>query len=100
LIDVPEDYDKYKVIFSNPLIPKLIEEIFKDEGIAISKIGEILDVYSGTIQYHMKKLKDLDLIKSIKNKQNQKIHLVNIELLKEFNEFFKEPNFSKLLQGL
>jgi len=100
LIDVPEDYDKYKVIFANPLITKLIEEIFKDEGIAISKIGENLDVYSGTIQYHMKKLKDLDLIKSIKNKQNQKIHLVNIELLKEFNEFFKEPNFSKLLQGL
>ncbi len=100
LVDVPEDYDKYKVIFSNSLIPKLIEEIFKDEGIAISKIGEILDVYSGTIQYHMKKLKDLDLIKSVKDKQNQKIHLVNIELLKKFNEFFKEPNFSKLLQGL
>ncbi len=100
LVDVPEDYDKYKVIFSNPLIQKLIEAIFKDESIAISKIGENLDVYSGTIQYHMKKLKDLDLIKSIKNKQNQKIHLVNIELLKKFNEFFKEPNFSKLLQGL
>ncbi len=100
LVDVPEDYDKYKVIFANPLIPKLIEAIFKDEGIAISKIGDNLDVYSGTIQYHMKKLKDLDLIKSIKNKQNQKIHLVNIELLKKFNEFFKEPNFSKLLQGL
>jgi len=48
----------------------------------------------------MKKLKDLDLIKPVKNKQNQKIHLVNIELLKKFNEFFKEPNFSKLLQGL
>ena len=100
MVDVPEDYDKYKVIFLNPLIPKLIEEIFKDESIAISKIGENLDVYSGTIQYHMKKLKNLDLIKSIKNKQNQKIHLVNIELLKKFNEFFKEPNFSKLLQGL
>ena len=100
LVDVPEDYDKYKVIFSNPLIPNLIEEIFKDEGIAISKIGEILDVYSGTIQYHMKKLKNLDIIKSVKNKQNQKIHLVNIELLKKFNEFFKEPNFSILLQGL
>lgn len=100
LVDVPEDYDKYKVIFSNPLIQKLIEAIFKDDSIAISKIGENLDVYSGTIQYHMKKLKDLDLIKSIKNKQNQKIHLVNIELLKKFNEFFKEPNFSKLLQGL
>ncbi|MHA2288579.1 MAG: winged helix-turn-helix transcriptional regulator [Promethearchaeota archaeon] len=100
LADVPEDYDKYKVIFSNPLIPKIIEEIFKDEGIAISKIGEILDVYSGTIQYYMKKLKDLDLVKSVKTQKNEKIHVVNIELLAKFNEFFGEPDFSKLLKGL
>lgn len=100
LADVPEDYDKYKVIFSNPLIPKIIEEIFKDEGIAISRIGEILDVYSGTIQYYMKKLKDLDLIKSVKTKKEQKIHVVNVELLTSFNEFFGEPDFSELLKGL
>ena len=100
LADVPEDYDKYKVVFSNPLIPKIIEEIFKDEGIAISRIGEILDVYSGTIQYYMKKLKDLDLIKSIKTQKEQKIHVVNVELLTRFNEFFGEPDFSKLLKGL
>jgi len=100
LADVPEDYDKYKVIFINPLIPKLIEEIFKEEGISISKIGEILEVYSGTIQYHLKKLKDLDLVKSTKTQKNQKIHVVNIELLKKFNEFFGEPDFSKLLNGL
>ena len=100
LADVPEDYDKFKVVFINPLIPKLIEEIFKEEGISISKIGEILEVYSGTIQYHMKKLKDLDLVKSIKTIKNQKIHVVNIELLKRFNDFFDEPDFSKLLNGL
>jgi len=100
LADVPEDYDKYKVIFSNPLIPKIIEEIFKDEGIAISRIGEILDVYSGTIQYYMKKLKDLDLIKSVKTQKEEKIHVVNVELLSRFNEFFGEPDFSKLLKGL
>ena len=100
LADVPEDYDKYKVIFSNPLIPKIIEEIFKDEGIAISRIGEILDVYSGTIQYYMKKLKDLDLIKSVKTQKEQKIHVVNVELLTRFNEFFGEPDFSELLKGL
>ncbi|NVM16167.1 MAG: winged helix-turn-helix transcriptional regulator [Candidatus Lokiarchaeota archaeon] len=100
LADVPEDYDKYKVIFSNPLIPKIIEEIFKDEGIAISKIGEILNIYSGTIQYYMKKLKDLDLIKSAKTQKEEKIHVVNVELLTRFNEFFGEPDFSKLLKGL
>ena len=100
LADIPEDYDKFKVVFINPLIPKLIEEIFKEEGISISKIGEILDVYSGTVQYHLKKLKALDLVKSTKTQKNQKIHVVNIELLKKFNEFFGEPDFSKLLSGL
>jgi predicted transcriptional regulator len=100
LADVPEDYDKYKVIFSNPMIPKIIEEIFKDELIAISKIGEILDVYSGTIQYHMKKLKELDLVKSVKTQKAEKIHVINVELLTRFNEFFDEPDFSKLLKGL
>ncbi len=100
LADVPEDYDKYKVIFSNPMIPKIIEEIFKDEHIAISKIGEILDVYSGTIQYHMKKLKELDLVKSVKTQKAEKIHVINVELLTRFNEFFDEPDFSKLLKGL
>ena len=100
LADVPEDYDKYKVIFSNPIIPKIIEEIFKEENIAISKIGEILDVYSGTIQYHMKKLKDLDLVKSVRTQKAEKIHVVNVELLASFNEFFDEPDFSKLLKGL
>jgi predicted transcriptional regulator len=100
LADVPEDYDKYKVIFANTLIPKIIEEIFKDEGIAISKIGEILDIYSGTIQYYMKKLKELDLIKSVKTQKDEKIHVINVELLVKFNEFFDEPDFSILLKGL
>jgi predicted transcriptional regulator len=97
--DVPEDLDKVKVIFLNSLIPKMIEEIFKDESISISKIGENLDIYAGTIQYHIKKLKELNLVKSIK-KESGKIHLVNIELIKKYNELFKEPDFSKLLKGL
>ncbi len=100
LADVPEDYDKFKVIFINPLIPKLIEEIFKEEGISISKIGETLEVYTGTIQYHLKKLKALDLVKSVKTQKKQTILVVNIELLKKFNGFFDEPDFSKLLSGL
>ncbi|MFX1359952.1 MAG: hypothetical protein ACFE8T_06380, partial [Promethearchaeota archaeon] len=62
--------------------------------------GENLDVYSGTIQYHIKKMKEIDLVKSIKKQNNQTIHLVNIELLKKYNEIFKEPNFSKFLEGL
>ena len=100
LSDVPEDYDKFKIIFLNPLIPKLLEEIFKDESVTVSKIGENLDMYSGTILYHINKLKDLNLVKSAKNQSGKKIFLVNIELLKKYNDFFKEPDFSRLLQGL
>ena len=100
LDEMPEDFDKYRVVFTNDLVPKIIEEIFKEETISISGIGDKLDVYPGTIQYHFKKLKKLDLIKSIKNQNNEKIHLVNIELLKTYNKLFKEPDFSKLLKGL
>lgn len=100
LVDVPDDLDKYKVIFLNPMIPKIIEEFFKDETVSISSIGETLDVYPGTIQYHVKKLKNLDLIKSTKNSEGKKIHLINIEMLKKYNNIFGEPDFSELLKGL
>ncbi|MFX1493795.1 MAG: winged helix-turn-helix transcriptional regulator, partial [Promethearchaeota archaeon] len=100
LTGVPEIYDEYKVIFSNPLIIEILKELVKDENIAISKIGENLDIYSGTIQYHIKKMKEMDLVKTIKKKNNQIVHLVNIELLKKYNEIFKEPDFSKFLKGL
>jgi len=100
LSEVPEDYDKFKVIFLNPLIPKLLEEIFKDEEVTVSKMAETLDMYSGTILYHIKKLKDLNLLKSAKNKSGNKIFLVNFELLKKYNDFFDEPDFTLLLSGL
>jgi len=100
LSEVPEDHDKFKIIFLNPLIPKLLEEIFKDEKITISGIAGSLDMYSGTILYHIKKLKELNLVKSAKNKSGKKIFLINVELLKVYNAFFKEPDFSQLLKGL
>ena len=100
ITDVSEDYDQFKVLFLNPLIPKILEEFFKDELIKVSTIGETLDMYSGIILYHIKKMKELDLLRSTKNQAGKKIILVNIELLKKYNEYFKEPDFSKLLMGL
>ena len=100
LVEVPEDYDQFKIVFLNSLILKILEEILKDEIISVSKIGETLDIYPGTILYHLNKLKKLNLIRSTKNKAGKKIFLVNIELLKIYNEFFREPDFSKLLQGI
>ncbi|GAI95810.1 unnamed protein product, partial [marine sediment metagenome] len=83
-----------------PLIPKILEEIFKDEEITVTRMAANLEIYSGTLLYHIKKLKDLNLLKSAKNKSGNKIFLANIELLKKYNEFFKEPDFSQLLKGL
>jgi len=100
LSDVPEDYDKFKIIFLFPLIPKIIEEIFKNEEITVSSIGENFDTYSGTVLYHIKKLKNLNLVRSAKNKSGKKIFLINIEILKKYNAFFEEPNFNEILQGL
>ena len=100
LKDVPEDYDKFKALFLNALIPQIIEELFKDEAVAISNIAEKMDVYPGTVNYHLNKMKKLNLIKSSLNKEGKKIHLVNIELLKKYNAIFKEPDFTKLLSGL
>jgi len=98
--EVQEDLDDYRVIFINPLIPKIIEEFFKDEATTISKMGDALEIYSGTIQYHLKKLKELNLLRETTNQSGNKIHLVNVELLKKYNEIFREPDFSQLLIGL
>ncbi|MFW9822884.1 MAG: winged helix-turn-helix transcriptional regulator [Candidatus Thorarchaeota archaeon] len=100
LHDVPDEYDRYKIIFLNSIILDILEEILKDETISVSKIGEAIDIYPGTILYHLNKLKELNLVRATKNKAGKKIFLVNIELLKVYNEFFKEPDFSLLLQGL
>ena len=98
--DIPDELDQFRVIFMNELIPQIIEEFFKDNTIAISQIGEALDIYSGTIQYHIKKLKDLNLMRAAKNQSGKKIHVINIELLKAYNKIFKEPDFTLLLKGL
>jgi predicted transcriptional regulator len=98
--DIPQDFDEYKALFFNPLIPQIIEEFFNEETVSITEISETLDVYPGTINYHLKKLFALNIIKTTKNKDGKKMHLVNIDLLKKYNEIFKEPNFSDLLNGL
>jgi len=100
LTDLPEDYDHFKAIFLNQMIPKILEEIFKDETITVSEIGENLEIYPGTVLYHVNKLKALNLARVTKNKSGKKVFVVNFELLKSYNEFFDEPDFSILLQGL
>ncbi|TFG02084.1 MAG: winged helix-turn-helix transcriptional regulator [Promethearchaeota archaeon] len=99
LSEIPEDdkLDKLKVMFLNPLIPKILEEISKDNTISISKIGDNIDYYSGTVQYHVKKLKKLDLLKISKDKEGRKTHIINKSIIKKYKNIYKEPDFSKIL---
>ena len=45
-------------------------------------------------------LKSIQDILVRKKEEKREIENLNIELLKKYNEFFKEPDFSRLLQGL
>ena len=76
--DIPEDLDKFKVIFLNPVIPKILEQFFKEDTIKISKLAVNLDFYPGTIQYHVNKLKELNIIKTTKSviQRNLNMHLM------------------------
>ncbi len=97
--EIPEDdkIDKLRIMLSNPLIFKILEEISKDNTISISKIGDNIDYYSGTVQYHVKKLKKLDLLKISKDKEGRKTHIINKSIIIKYKNIYKEPDFSKIL---
>ncbi len=92
LANVPDIFDDLCVLFKNPLIPDIIRNFIKDPGASISGIAEELDVYHGAIQYHIKKLIEMNILRKEKvDKQNY--YHVNIELLKRYNKIFDEPPF-------
>ena len=92
-----DQIDKLRIMLSNPIILKIIEEISKDNSVAISKIGENIDYYSGTVQYYVKKLKELKLLKVGKDEKGRKIHMIDKSIIKRYISIFKEPDFSKIL---
>ena len=88
--DLPVKYDELVVLFANPMVPEIIYEFIKDGNISLSEIARKLDVYHGAIQYHVKKLKSLDIL--IKNNGNWEI---NKKLLTDYNKMFDFPPFIK-----
>ena len=87
LKDVPETFDDFVVLFSNPLVVQIIIQLMQ-EKIGLSEIARRLGVYHGAIQYHIKNLIKMNLI--IKE---GKILNVNVDLLKEYNSLYKVPPF-------
>lgn len=100
MADVPEDYDNIKAIFLDPVYLKVIVELFKDNSIKNQEIAEICKISLNSAQYHVNKLKELNLLKKVKQDTGRTKKVLNIELLRKFNEYFKEPNFLKLLKGI
>jgi hypothetical protein len=97
LIDTPPQYDKLKVLFLNPLILKLVNEISKDKFISGIQLGKILNEPVHKIHYYLKKIKELDVIIRKKENSGRKGYFLNKTLLSNYNEIFKEPNFINIL---
>ncbi|MHA1602131.1 MAG: hypothetical protein ACTSVU_00990 [Promethearchaeota archaeon] len=89
LADIPETFDDYVVLFTNPLVSQIITLLLQ-ERIGLSEIARRLDVYHGAIQYHIKNLIKMDLIE----KQGKNFE-VNKELLRKYNRMYKIPPFHK-----
>ncbi|WP_371805751.1 hypothetical protein [Candidatus Lokiarchaeum ossiferum] len=87
LIDVPETFDEFVVLFSNPLVVQIMI-LLMQESIGLSEIARRLGVYHGAIQYHIKNLISLNLIF-----KDGKSLSVNVDLLKEYNSLYKVPPF-------
>ncbi len=85
--DVPEIFDDFVVLFTNPLVSQMIILLMK-EHIGLSEIARRLGCYHGAIQYHVKNL----ITKNILTKIGKDIK-VNIELIKKYNELYKVPPF-------
>ncbi len=96
LISTPSQYDELKALFLNPLIPKIIMEISKDQKISGIQLGDILNETVHKIHYYLKKIKMLEIIKRKKNQSGRRLYWINKNLLLNYNKVFKEPNFSYL----
>jgi predicted transcriptional regulator len=85
---VPEIFDDFVVLFSNPIVPKILQLLIKQPKLTLSDLAREIGVYHGAIQYHLKTLMAMQLL--FKNDNN---YSVNRELLKRYNNLYKHPPF-------
>ena len=93
LVDIPPNHDELKALFLNPLILKLIKEISKNIYISGIQLGNVLNEPVHKIHYYLKKIKDLNIIKKIKDKTGRECYTIDDNLLVSYNKIFKEPHF-------
>lgn len=90
LSNIPEIFDEFVVLFSNPLVVNIIKILLKEEDAGLSEIARRLGVYHGAIQYHIKALESKDLLW----KENNRMR-INRSLLKSYNDLYKIPPFEE-----
>ncbi|NHI92898.1 MAG: ArsR family transcriptional regulator [Candidatus Lokiarchaeota archaeon] len=71
LKDFPEIYDDYFVIWKNENDREILTSLINNE-LNLTELSQKLNVHHSTIQYHLKKLKQLDLIISIQAEKSLK----------------------------
>ena len=90
LATIPEIFDEFVVLFSNPLVVDIIKILLKEEDAGLSEIARRLGVYHGAIQYHIKALESKDLLWKEDNRMR-----INLSLLKSYNDLYKIPPFEE-----
>ncbi|MFX1375178.1 MAG: hypothetical protein ACFFA0_05145 [Promethearchaeota archaeon] len=98
--DIPSDHDELKALFLNPLIPRLIQEISKNIYISGIQLGNVLNEPVHKIHYYIKKIKELNIIKKIKDTTGRECYWINCDLLSGFNKVFKKPDFISLIRDV
>ncbi len=89
---IPEIFDDFVVLFQNELIVQILQIFLNDPARTMSSVADELGVYHGAIQYHLKKLAKMDLLKKEKTGNNIR-YIINRNLLKRYNMLFRHPPF-------
>ncbi len=91
--ELPDIFDDLVVLFQNDLIVNIINLILEHPDISLTKIAERLNVYHGAIQYHIKTLRDLNILES-EEKSTANRFVINKNLLSRYNKLYKIPPFN------
>jgi hypothetical protein len=89
----PSSFDELKALFLNPLVPRIISEILKDKTISRIQLSNKLNEPVHKIHYYLIKIKNLEVVKDIRDNNGKKVLWINKDLLSDYNKVFKDPSF-------
>ncbi len=92
LQDFPKSCENLVILFQNDLLVEILKNFVQDPTIQITKIANDLDVYHGTIQYHIKRLKESKLLMAIESEGKTQYN-PNLSILNKYNKKFEKPIF-------